>query len=260
MSAAEAHFPLRRYSPRTARSHTHERSRWMPIWAFFNSSLGLWLLSSVLLTGGVWVFQTVQQNWQQQVLTTQKLEKLNLEIAGRLSQFGTWARLNLLDQQNGHYAFQPGVDEKKINLAIEDLAATPHAVTDVQRLSIHEMFPEFRRRNLLSLYAELSLITRQALEEACECKIGDDQAAAAVLDRPHLRQLQARMAEYREAETALLFPAYLLKYNEPDHDIFIRSFQGVFLTEDTKRSRLPSTDCLENLPNGGDCITYPKSS
>ncbi len=55
----------------------------MPIWTFFNSSLGLWLLSSVLLTGGVWVFQTVQQNWQQQVLTAQKLEKLNLEIAGR---------------------------------------------------------------------------------------------------------------------------------------------------------------------------------
>jgi hypothetical protein len=34
----------------------------------------------------------------------------------------------------------------------------------------------------------------------------------------------------------------------------------LIMTEDTKYSGLPSTDCLENFPNGGSCITYPDPS
>jgi hypothetical protein len=204
------------------------------------------------------------------------IEKLNLEIAGRVSQFGTWARLNLLDERNGRYEFRDGVDETKIEESIEDLAAAPQSGRNADRLYIHEILPDFATRNLISLYAELNLITRKAVEEGCHCKIDENQSSfidiseskpAGMLsaiaskvfqhaDDNRLRSLYLKMVQYREAEVALLSPAYLLQYNPRDHNTFIRSFQGIFLTEDTKRSGLPSTDCLENLPNGGSCISY----
>ena len=141
------------------------------------------------------------------------------------------------------------------------------------------MFTEFQERNLISLYVELNLIVRKAIEEACNCTIRESLAkwdaiiseerpttsiSALIRKKSHLNdddlhRLYIKTIQYQEAEVALLSPDYLLQYREtPDHNIFIRSFEGIFLTEDTKRSGLPSTDCLENLPNGGRCITYPK--
>ena len=155
---------------------------------------------------------------------------------------------------------------------IEDLAAAPQSGRDLDRLYIHEILPDFSTRNLISLYAELNLITRKALEEGCHCNVDDSQATAnggsesnsvgmlsdiVSAANNDLHALYLKMIQYGEAEVALLSPAYLLQYNSPNHDTFVRSFEGIFLTEDTKRSGLPSTDCLENFPNGGSCITYP---
>jgi hypothetical protein len=223
------------------------------------------------------MYQTWEDGKQQQEMTAQKIEKLNLEIAGRVSQFGTWARLNLLHEHNGWYEFREGVNETRIEAAIEDLAAAPQSGRDADRLYIHEILPDFATRNLISLYAELNLITRKALEEGCHCKIDEGQISASDhpeskpagwlssvasnvfqnTDDSRLHGLYLKMAQYREAEVTLLSPAYLLQYNPPNHDTFVRSFEGIFLTEDTKRSGLPSTDCLENFPNGGSCISYP---
>lgn len=277
MSAlAEGHGTLRRHDRRIVRNEPGQRGWWTPVWAFLNSSLGLWFLSSVLLSTAVYVYQIWEDGKQQQEMTAQKIEKLNLEIAGRVSEFGTWARLNLLHEDNGRHEFQESVDERKIKLAIEDLAASPKSGKNADRLYIHEILPDFSTRNLISLYAELNLITRKALEERCNCKIDDDQItfsgsseskSAGLLsgviskvfhnaDDTHIQALYLKMIQYREAEVALLWPAYLLQYNSPNHDTFVRSFEGIFLTEDTKRSGLPSTDCLENRPNGGSCISY----
>jgi hypothetical protein len=274
---AEGHVTFRRKDPRTAQDETGQRVWWTPIWTFFNSSLGLWFLSSVLLSTAVYVYQIWEDGKQQQAMTAQKIERLNLEIAGRVSQFGTWARLNLLQEHNGRYEFRESVNKTKIEAAIEDLAGTPQSRKDRDRLYIHEILPDFTTRNLISLYAELNLLTRKALEEGCRCKIDENQnsfggGAEGKLERnlldlistifqttdyDHLHALYLKMVQYREAEVALLWPSYLLQYNDPDHDTFVRSFEGIFLTEDTKRSGLPSTDCLENFPNGGNCISYP---
>ena len=273
MSAlTEAQTTSRRHDRRTARNGTEKRSWRTPLWTFLNSSLGLWFLSSVLLSTAVYVYQVWEDGKQQQEMTAQKIEKLNLEIAGRVSQFGTWARLNLLHEHNGRYEFRQGINEAKIEAAIEDLAAAPQSGRDLDRLYIHEILPDFSTRNLISLYAELNLITRKALEEGCHCNVDDSQATAnggsesnsvgmlsdiVSAANNDLHALYLKMIQYREAEVALLSPAYLLQYNSPNHDTFVRSFEGIFLTEDTKRSGLPSTDCLENFPNGGSCITYP---
>jgi len=286
MSAlTEAHVNLCRNERRTARKEAGPQVGWTRIraffWAFLNSSLGLWFLSSVLLSTAVYAYQTWQDGRQQKVMTAQKLEKLNLEIAGRVSQFGTWARANLVDDHDGRYNFQEGVNETSIITAIEDLAAAPQSGGDAHRLYIHEIFPEFRKRNLISLYAELNLVTRKALEQSCDCNteesesldnVASETRSAGMLSNittkvfyavgdNRIHELNVKMAQYREAEVALLSPSYLLQYHKhPNHDTFVRSFEGIFMTDDTKRSHLPSTDCLENFPNGGGCISYPEPS
>lgn len=179
MSAlTEAQTTSRRHDRRTARNGTEKRSWRTPLWTFLNSSLGLWFLSSVLLSTAVYVYQVWEDGKQQQEMTAQKIEKLNLEIAGRVSQFGTWARLNLLHEHNGRSEFRQGINEAKIEAAIEDLAAAPQSGRDLDRLYIHEILPDFSTRNLISLYAELNLITRKALEEGCHCNVDDSQATA----------------------------------------------------------------------------------
>jgi hypothetical protein len=250
------------------------------IWNFVNSSFGLWFLSSILLSAAVYFFQTWQDQKHQKELTTQKVEQLNLEIAGRLSQFGTWVRANLVQADgDGRYQFLPGVDNSTIEKAMDDLAAAPKSGEPGNRLYLHEVFTEFQKRNLISLYVELNLIVRKALEEACNCSIRETlekrdmigsevkpmtSVSSLMRKRSHLsdedlRQLYVRTIQYKEAEVALLSPDYLFQYGKtPDHDTFIRSFEGIFLTDDAKRSGLPSTDCLENLPRGGSCVTYAK--
>jgi hypothetical protein len=278
-AASEAPINLRRYDRRTTRDQTRQSGWRHQIWTFANSSLGLWFLSSVVLGTAVYFYQTWQDEKHQQEITAQKVERLNLEIAGRVSQFGTWARVNLVRSDDRGYQFQVGTDETKIKKAIEYLADIPQFCKDTNTLCIHEMFSEFRKRNLISLYAELDLIARKSLEQSCHCNIDKSHTKldaigleeklstpiSAIMRRQShlgdndLHQLYIKTMQYREAEVALLSPDYLIQYAViPDHDTFIRSFEGIFLTEDIKSSRLPSTDCLENLWNGGGCITYPE--
>jgi hypothetical protein len=250
------------------------------IWNLVNSSFGLWFLSSVLLSTAVFLYQTWQDDKHQQELTTERVERLNLEIAGRLSQFGTWARANLVQADGeGRYQFSAGVNKTAIEKAIDDLAAAPKSLEPGNKLHLHEVFTEFQGRNLISLYVELNLIVRRVMEEACNCRIHDTPekwdaissetkpttpVSSIIRKKSHLNddemhQLYVKTIQYKEAEVALLSPDYLFQYGQtPDHDVFIRSFEGIFLTDDAERSGLPSTDCLENFPDEGGCITYPK--
>ena len=193
----------RRHNGRPARNQTQQSAATF-FWTCLNSPLALWLLSSVILSSAVYAYQTWQDRKRQQEITGQQIERLTLEIAGRVSQFGTWTRNHLVYEQDG-----------------------------------------------------------QKLEDLCHCDIGKDKGNFDTLpkERNDIQDLYVRTVQYKEAEVALLSPDYLLRYAlSPDHDTFIRSFEGVFLTEDIRRSGLPSTDCLENLPHGGNCISYEEHS
>jgi hypothetical protein len=283
LATSEVPINLRPDDGQASPAQTRHPRRLSAIWNFLNSSFGLWFLSSVLLSAAVYFYQTWQDDKHQREITIQRVEQLNLEIAGRLSQFGTWARANLLQVDNkGQYQFSAGVNKANkaiIEKAIDDLAAAPKSPEPGNNLHLHEVFTEFQGRNLISLYVELNLIVQKALEEACNCSIiknrenlGTTDAEVkpvtpvstlirkrSYLNDDDLHQLYIRIIQYKEAEVALLSPDYLFQYGQtPDHDVFIRSFEGIFLTDDAKRSGLPSTDCLENFPDGGACITYPK--
>src|ERR1700747_312271 len=106
LAASEIPINLTR-DDRQASPDPTRHSGWLPaIWNFANSSFGLWFLSSVLLSAAVYFYQTWQDDKHQREITIQRVEQLNLEIAGRLSQFGTWARANLIQEDNeGRYQF-----------------------------------------------------------------------------------------------------------------------------------------------------------
>jgi hypothetical protein len=195
----------------------------------------------------------------QQQMTAERIERLNMEIARRLSQFGSWAISNLFVKSgSAKYDFREGVTETTIVEVIKALADIPRRQGQLDTPYIQEMFPEFKARNLISLYAELSLINRKAIEESCSakhCGIEDSAAQTPMVtgatESDAARDLLVKRSQYREAIVALLAPSYLIRYdNHPDHDVFVGSFEGIFLTRDTRKSELPSTDCLETRANG----------
>jgi hypothetical protein len=210
------------------------------LWWFFNTPVGMWLLTWGLVGFVVWQYQQWQQEIQQRSERTQKVELLNLEIAARMSQFGTWARQHLVQSSNSKYEFKSEVTKNTVTEAIRGLDDAPGKDNAV---GIREMFPENQTRSLLSLYAELNNLVDQQQDhhEIDETTIGP------------------KIALYKFAEQALINPDILFGYHALDHDVFICQFQRIFLTEDISKFGLPSTDCLENNVQGKhECITYAR--
>jgi hypothetical protein len=71
-----------------------------------------------------------------------------------MSQFGTWARNNLVQPSNTGYEFMPGITASDISEAISRLGSAPGTI-EGNKLNIYEILLENRTRNMLSLYAEL---------------------------------------------------------------------------------------------------------
>ena len=206
------------------------------IWWFFNTPIGVWLLTSAVVGFIVWQYQNWQQEIQERAERIQKVEMLNLEIAARMSQFGTWARRNLFSNQK--YEFKPEVTEDRVINSIREISKAPAKETAIP---FSEMFPENRTRNLLSLYGELAHLAQEQITRR----------------DVNIDILRTKIAMYRFAETALIDPTLLFGYQGISHDVFICQFQRIFLTDDISKSGLPSSDCLENKREGSQaCITY----
>ena len=220
-------------APQTA-GEAEPHSRWAAAWKFVNSPVTVWLFSSVLLSGTVFEFNKFQDGRHERQAIAEKIEKLDLEIAGRITQFGEWANKNLFRQADGDgVLFQDNISNQRIEAAITGLADKPRRSGHADRPYIQEVFPEFKKRNLISLYAELSMINDKAANAAAA---GAGEAAP-----------ETRRAQYRFAMNSLLNPAMLLRYQpEPNHDIFVDAFQSIFLTREIRDTGLPYTDCLEN--------------
>lgn len=220
------------------------------LWWFFNTPVGVWLLTSGLVGVGIGLYQQRQQEIQQRSERAEKVELLNLEIAARMSEFGRWARDHLVQSSDSIHNFQKGVTENTIIEAITELGNAPDSNTLVSnapakgdKIDIHAIFPENRTRSLLSLYAGLQNLVGQQLN--------NQDIDASILEQ--------KIALCQFAEQALIDPKILYGYRELNHDVFICQFQRIFLTKDISQFRLPSTDCLENRIIDGQpkgCIAY----
>ena len=226
---------------------------WSGAWAVLNSSFLLWALSSVLLGGGTCLYHLWQESRQQQTVAATKVGALDVEIAGRLAQFGKWANANLLVRSGAGFDFRKPLSNAEVVTAITQFADRPRQTRAAGAPYIEEMYAEFAERDLISLYAELNAINNRRLEAACP-----NDACAGAGSRPDdERQLLRRRAEYKSAMVAILDPAYLLRYQpRPEHTIFVGAFEGIFLTAEIRRSGLPYTDALENC-GGVACPRKP---
>lgn len=63
---------------------TIEQSIWNKVQEFLNSNVGMWLLSSVLVTGGAGLYQTMQHRFEEKLHNKTQLIVLQFEIANRI--------------------------------------------------------------------------------------------------------------------------------------------------------------------------------
>jgi hypothetical protein len=125
------------------------------LWDFINSAFGLWLLSTLAVSGGAFAFQ----QWRDWVDATSaeetNLMRLEYEVASRVSQYLGWFEAHLLIETSEGaktaHAFAPDTTREKILESLEVFADLPRQ----QNPRILEVFPEFRDRSLISILAEL---------------------------------------------------------------------------------------------------------
>jgi hypothetical protein len=261
-SPTDAHTPSY-LADAEAKNRAVERASPAPIWTFLNSAFCLWLLSSIVLSLSVYVHQQWQDYKREQKDALARQEKLEIEIAGRLSQFGKWFKSNMLNHDGYKvvYTFQDGVDRLQILQAISEFSDMPQH-SSRSGAHVREVFPEFSKRNMLSLYAELSATADQIaqtdfIQRICSCAVwsGSATAESSVSEPP--TEYAKKKAEFRSAMVAILDPDYLVHYGQFNHDTFVSSFEAIFFTPDIRNTRLPSTDCLEKTDDCGATPVTP---
>jgi hypothetical protein len=125
------------------------------VWEFINSAFGLWLLSTLAVSGGAFAFQQWRDYVDQTSAAEANLTRLEYEVASRVSQYLGWFEAHLLvDLPPGGpsvHAFAPDTTRDKILESLEVFADLPRQASP----RILEVFPEFRERSMISLLAEL---------------------------------------------------------------------------------------------------------
>ncbi|MBU3627239.1 hypothetical protein ICN48_13490 [Polynucleobacter sp. JS-Safj-400b-B2] len=102
-----------------------EQGIWNKVQEFLNSNVGMWLLSSVLVTGGAGLYQTMQHRYEEKLHNKTQLITLQFEIANRIQNMRYFWRKAKTNKE-GEFALR-GVfqsktpinpDVEKINLSV----------------------------------------------------------------------------------------------------------------------------------------------
>ena len=98
---------------------------WSKIQVFLNSNVGMWLLSTVLVTGGAGLYQTMQHRYEDKVHNKTQLIVLQFEIANRIENMRYfWRKAKTIKE--GEFALRSvfqsktpiNPDVEKINLSV----------------------------------------------------------------------------------------------------------------------------------------------
>jgi hypothetical protein len=102
-----------------------EQGIWNKIQDFLNSNVGMWLLSSVLVTGGAGLYQTMQHRYEDKLHNKTQLVVLQFEIANRIENMKYfWRKAQTIKE--GEFALRSvfqsktpiNPDVEKINLSV----------------------------------------------------------------------------------------------------------------------------------------------
>jgi len=117
------------------------------IFSFFNSALGLWLLSAIFITGGLKIYEDYKENAKDIKENKEVIDKLNLEISYRYSRL----LVNLYELTDKN------LDQEKMS--------KDHNTEEVKKLALSlnnptnsigsYLYPEYATWSLLTLLAEL---------------------------------------------------------------------------------------------------------
>jgi len=102
-----------------------EQSIWNKIQDFLNSNVGMWLLTSVLVTGGAGLYQSIQHQYEEKLHNKTQLIVLQFEIANRIQNMRYfWRKAQTVKE--GDFALKSvfqsktpiNPDVEKINLSV----------------------------------------------------------------------------------------------------------------------------------------------
>ena len=110
---------------------------------FWQTPLGLWLLSSVFLSFGSWAYTKWTSGLERQRIIAEDIRRLDLEIQTRLRP------IDGVNLQSKYRIGQPDYREDK-----EGMAAEPAAIFRAPPEEL-QLFPDYSQRGLLSLLVEL---------------------------------------------------------------------------------------------------------
>ncbi len=120
------------------------------LWSWLNSAFGLWLLSSVVLTGLTTAY-TSYRNQREQQLKKEEIEKhLDTEIGGRMLEALKGLAIFLASIRNGKLGAP-----KDIYGAVVQYLDNSYIYDSDNRQDL-SIYPEFRKQNFQSLLIELS--------------------------------------------------------------------------------------------------------
>ncbi|MDQ8022200.1 MAG: hypothetical protein REI94_10190 [Moraxellaceae bacterium] len=123
------------------------------VWAFLNSSFGLWLLTSVVLSFASWQFTQWHDDRKARTERQARIEKLDVEIASRLDRHSS---SNLSIVRDPKSKTKPTTEEKA---ALYKEVLLPPPIEMV-------VYPEFAQRGLVSLLSELTPLLTD-MEQQC---------------------------------------------------------------------------------------------
>jgi hypothetical protein len=120
-------------------------------WTFLNSSFGLWLFSAIFITGAGSTFTYLQAQNSEAIKNKEYIEKLDLEISFRFSQF-----LNLV--------YELSTMDSKVELRggkkPDDVLRLYNGLREPSSVTLGFLYPEFRQLGVTALEAELRRVLK----------------------------------------------------------------------------------------------------
>jgi hypothetical protein len=124
------------------------------LWLFFNSRLGIWFLSIVVIGSFVFFCNGYIQNQKEEAEKEQKIQKLDLEIESRISQFWVHIESMTQHQNNKTFVLKQGISIDTLRVLWTAFKNPPCSSCD--NPIILATYNEFERRSTVSLIIELS--------------------------------------------------------------------------------------------------------
>lgn len=140
------------YRREVANELDKKKKKQSPVLTFFNSALGIWFLSTIVIGLFTYYYNRWEINRKEHSLREQTIRQLDLEIESRMSQF--WVNLEPVFRKEGDTAYTFKFGFKK-----DTILSIWKAFKDAPSLNprvMSPMFKEYDTRNTVSLIIELA--------------------------------------------------------------------------------------------------------